>query len=302
MSRPHAIKSARTDGPLAVITCHFNFGKFDRPRQNLCRFSRQMETAGIPVYGVELHLEDEIPFTQEWDNWIQIACGIESVMFQKERLLNIIEKAVPDHHRMLAWIDADVMFMSPRWIDDTVEILSRYEVAQLFRFAHLTKRNGMIERAWRGAAAVVNADPNHGHTGFAWAARRELWKNGGLYDGNISGSGDVFMAAAFLGCDLRKDYASTCDASNIQGHYWKWRQGIVAWITGWASYVDGTVVHEWHGDWSSRGYAERREAVIGFNPERHLKVLDSGIYAFNDSAPKSLTRFMRSYFLRRKED
>ena len=78
---------------LAIITCHYNWFGFERPRQNLRRFLEV--TTGLPVYGVEAQLPGHPLQTSGLPGWQQIIADNDQVMMQKECLLNI---AAATHH------------------------------------------------------------------------------------------------------------------------------------------------------------------------------------------------------------
>src|SRR5580698_4618293 len=104
---------------LALITCHFNFVGYNRPRQNLHRFMLQMRSFGYPLYGVEAYLPEQEPFTRGWKGWKQIKIGNDQILFQKEALLNVAETLVPAEYDKIAWVDADIWFENLKWFEMT---------------------------------------------------------------------------------------------------------------------------------------------------------------------------------------
>ena len=65
--------------PLAVITAHFNWSGYRRPVLNLLRFLREMDYHGIPVYGMELHLEGTKPLMARNHRWLCLEVGSENL-------------------------------------------------------------------------------------------------------------------------------------------------------------------------------------------------------------------------------
>ena len=144
----------------------------------------------------------------------------------------------------------------------------------------------------------------HGHTGFAWAARKELLLDHGLYDVGLSGTGDHLMAHAMCG-----DWGSPCiprlvgeNGPQLE-HFVAWGERVYRAIGGSVAYVAGTVSHLWHGDDENRNYKSRgwELAGFGFDPARDLRLDESGCWAWNSDKP-DLHKWAIDYFDLRKED
>lgn len=303
--QPQGMASA-SGGRIAIIVGHFNYEQFDRPRQNLCRFARQMRSFGIPIYGAELHLRGTRAFTEKWDNWQQFETVRENLMFQKEALLNIVEKAVPESYDIIAWIDPDVMFQSRVWNRDLIELIdSGKKVVQLFDRAVLTNKDGTTFRSWSGCCFEQTLNTRTAHTGFAWAANRDLWrKGGGLYPYSITGSGDVIMASAFLGLPLNPAYQAS---TGLGSTHRVWHKRMEGWCDDY-SYVSGTVFHEWHGDIKDRDYPERRDILKELCVETDLRLDSRGVLEWNPEATtraaerEQIKNFLAAHWKSRKED
>ena len=124
------------------------------------------------------------------------------VMWQKERLLNVAIENVPLEFTKIAWLDCDLLFANENWAGETSRLLDRYPVVQPFETVVRLPRGVIRIQAdgerWTSFAAAYAKHPHalltgdfveHGHTGFAWAARREILASHGLYDGCVAGSG-----------------------------------------------------------------------------------------------------------------
>ena len=134
------------------------------------------------------------------------------VLWQKERLLNLGVSRLPAEATKVVWLDNDILFTNPDWAEETGRRLDEYPVVQPFescvRLPQGATQVTGASRVMPGMAAVVAGDPTslrsaslraHGHTGFAWAARRELLAGCGLYDIGFDVGADHFMAHAFYG-------------------------------------------------------------------------------------------------------
>ena len=306
----HMIAYAPTDR-LAVVCCHFNPQRYSTKSANFAAFLAPLAAAGIPTFVVECAF-GEAAF--ELEDAIQIRG--RDVMWQKERLLNIAISRVPESIPNIAWLDADVLFTNSNWAVDCVEALKRFAVVQSFDRAIRLPRGIATEdgtgQAYSGFAAVSAAHPQrlltgdfaaHGHTGFAWAARREVLRHG-LYDACIAGSGDHMMAHAFCG-----DWQSRCIERIIGAnpahatHFAEWSRGVYRDVRAKVGAVPGTVLHLWHGETADRRYVDRNRelAAHGFDPVTDVRVGPTGCWEWSSDKP-ALHRWARQYFGSRNED
>src|SRR5208283_616142 len=115
----------------------------------------------------------------------------------------------------------------------------------------------------------------HGHTGYAWAAWKDLILKHGLYDRSIAGSGDHLMAHAMMG-----DLSSPC-VTNSVGAANPFRDSFHAWAKPFHSdvqsnvgFVRGAVLHRWHGDRKKRNYYKRMIGLLArdYNPSLDVTV------------------------------
>ena len=95
-------------GPLWAITAFFNPMRSERRLSNYHRFRAALT---VPLATVELG------FTERWelgpdaaDYYVRIADG--DVLWQKERLLNLLLPKLPTECEHVAWIDCDLLLMT----------------------------------------------------------------------------------------------------------------------------------------------------------------------------------------------
>lgn len=239
------------------------------------------------------------------------------VMWQKERLLNIAIKQVPARFAKIVWLDCDLLFGNPDWASETSRLLDRYPVVQPFDTVvrlprGVTEDAGSGER-WSSFAAAYSKQPQallsgdfpaHGHTGFAWAARREILSKHGLYDGCVAGSGDHMMAHAFAG-----DWHGPCirrifgDNQAHWTHFAAWSSGIYRDVRAAVSFAPGTLLHLWHGETQDRKYVHRNRdlAGFGFDPSADVRIGPAGCWEWSSDKP-DLHRWAAEYFGLRNED
>lgn len=300
---------------LQVITCFFNPAKYQTKRENYERFMAPLRAGGVPTITVECAFGDSPFELPSGPDMLQVRGT--SLMFQKERILNLALPHLRPACTKVAWLDADVLFDRPDWITATSAVLDQFVVVQPFEYCHRLPRgtssfNG-CGRRWESFAAVYQRDPRllatgrydeHGHVGFAWAARRTLLDKLGLRDSDISGHSDHLMAHAAVG-----DWNTLCFRRLVGsvGPYAestrRWAQAFHDECRGKMGYVPGTLLHLWHGRIADRRYYKLSLDLraFGFDPEWHLVHDASGLWAWRDEAAEMSEQF-EVYFGSRRED
>ena len=313
--RPQAL-----GGSLWAVTTFYNPARYRTKKANYDRFRAGLAAAGVPLLTVELAFGDE-PFElrpDAADRVVQLRGG--DVLWQKERLLNLGLEHLPDDCDAVAWLDADVLFARADWARETRRQLRDHVVVQ--PFSHCVRLPRGAERCepatlpfgggegqlFYGIAWGVHAKgldglahyTRHGHTGFAWAARRTLLETHGLYEANLLGNADTDIAHAMFG---NSDYWGLAKLGDRgRAHVRRWAKPFAADVDGSVAFVDGVVTHLWHGSTEHRLYDRRLDVLHGFDPDRDLVRDESGLLAFSADAPAELRAWARDYFASRRED
>lgn len=307
---------AYTPAPdLWVVTSYFNPTGYRTKRRNFERFSDRLRASRLRWLAVECAF-GAAPFVLPPSPHV-VHVRARDIMWQKERLLNVAIARLPPQCTKVAWLDADVLFADPGWAVRTASLLERYPVVQPFKWVIRLPRGFPfylgLGRWWKSFAAVYAGNPSvlragkfdrHGHTGFGWAARRELLGRHGLYDACIAGSGDHMMAHA-----MAEDWTSACidrilgDDSRHRDYFRGWAEPLAREVDGRIGYVSGTLLHLWHGRMADRKYVDRNRDLLdfGFDPVRDLRVGAGGCWEWNSARPE-LHAWAADYFARRKED
>ncbi len=300
---------------LCIITCYYNPEGYRTKLSNYLRFEDALRSSGLSLITVECAMGQmgyELP-----DQKGLVRVRGRDVMWQKERLLNVAMESVPLHFTKIAWLDCDLLFANENWAEETSRLLDRYPVVQPFDTVvrlprGVTEVKGGGER-WVSFAAAYAKQPHavltgdfvvHGHTGFAWAARREILSRHGLYDGCVAGSGDHMMAHAFAG-----DWHGPCIRRIFGGntahwqHFAAWSAAIYRDVRAAVSFVPGTLLHLWHGEMEDRRYVHRNRDLAGFcfDPASDVAIGTGGCLEWNSDKPE-LHRWAANYFGLRKED
>jgi hypothetical protein len=242
----------------------------------------------------------------------------QSIVWQKERLLNSLIGQLPDQFSKVAWIDADVVFSNPYWLPETSDALHDHAVIQPFEAAIRLPEQGFHGQVQAHEVAVsfaalfrkrpesVAGDNfwSHGHTGFAWAGRRDWLQAHGLYDAALSGTADHLMAHAFVGT-----WECPCVFERMKpgprwAHFDSWCRSTYSAVRSSVSSIPGTVYSFWHGSVIARnhGYYRADHCLdeLGFDPRRDVSVSASGALEWRSPKP-SLHQWAIDYFRSRDE-
>jgi 8-oxo-dGTP pyrophosphatase MutT (NUDIX family) len=301
---------------LWAITCYFNPCRYQTKRANYDAFVAGMAAVGANLLTVELAFGDEPFELPESDTVLRLRGG--GVMWQKERLLNIAAATLPESCRKIAWLDNDVLFENPHWLEQTSQALDRYVVVQPFdqvtrlprghkAFAGSGERYGSYASVFARAPKTARSAEffEHGHTGFAWAARREVFEEIGLYDACLTCSGDHLMSHGFAGGLIGTPCTARMLGTQVEyrRHFFTWAVKARDLVAGRMGVVPGHLLHLWHGDLVNRRYAELNEEFMtfDFDPDRHLRYDENGLWEWADAPPR-MRQWASDLFALRKED
>jgi hypothetical protein len=306
---------------LHVFAAFFNFNRRDSLVRNFLRFQEHCRQLGVTLHVVELVLGN-MPFeiTTAYDH-LHTQLRTDSEFFQKENLINVgIRNALITFPEMeyIAWVDTDVTFFNRTVAIDTMYLLNRHPVVQMWSMANdldpdghplVYKNNGQTQVAMSLAYCHQHHYPvvpaNFGfewHSGYAWAMRRSTWEAlGGLYENTIIGAADYHMAWAFIG---RPAFGIHGKAS---AEYIKdamaWCERAARIIRSDLGCVRGLIHHHWHGRKVDRRYVERWSVIVdhGFSPSRDLWKDGMGLLHLTDRNPQ-LRYAIREYMASRNDD
>ncbi len=277
----------------AIITTHWNPWDRQRLRDTYAEWAAAL---GHPHLCVELAFgKPEIPGAMvvrgSWGN----------VLWQKERLINLAVSLLPEEIDYVAWIDHDLVFENPDWLDIGLDMVRRgVDCVQLFSEVHYQDLAGQVIRRARGSVAAWQStgELSNSAPGGAWLASRSWLRSiGGIYDRNICGGGDATFLAAVTKCPTTY---ITRQAPRLRDHALAYGDRIRAT----AGYVPGVVRHLWHGDRANRQYISRDEILMryDFDPNSHLQITLSGILELSPNAPAGLQSEIAAYFKARRDD
>jgi hypothetical protein len=316
-----AISGAEKGGKdLWAITSYFNPAGWKRRLANYRLFHERLS---VPLVAVELAYGANFELNES-DADILVQLHGQSVMWQKERLLNVALQALPRSCRKVVWVDCDVLFGTDDWPEHLSRSLDNCIILQPFSHVHSLPPTGMTDDL-RSCAAdrhesvssaiasgvspavcigeTISADGVYTYArGFTWAARRELLDEHGFYDSCIMGNGDRAMAGAIYGCyDAVMCFQRMNDRQRAR--YLGWARPFYETVGGATGSMNCHIYHLWHGQMRDRRYQERHEILpcFEFDPFEDIVVDGSGCWRWNTDKPQ-MHACVREYFASRKED
>lgn len=315
-------------GELWGIVALFNPAGYRNKLENFRIFSEKVRNQGLRLLVIECAFgesEFEVPSTL-CDRLIHRRTS--TVMWQKERLLNIALEYLPQSCDKVAWVDADVIFENQEWVSETTRLLEDYCVVQPYQTAHWLMKDerslpegrkvrGIGEGEWMPSMgyemtrltdwkAALNNYRIHGHVGYAWAIRREILDRHGFYDAQVLGNGDLVMAHAMYGNEdlwQGKHWQRSRLTDAMLRHMEAWGRPFFEDVRASVYYVPGRVLHLWHGSKKDRLYDQRLEILrdCNFDPKKDMVLEESGCWGWATHRPE-LHEWAEAYFHIRREE
>jgi len=298
-----------------AITSYFNPIGYRRRSLNYRVFRRNLD---LPLVTVELGFDGKYELTDD-DADVLIQIDGKAVLWQKERLLNLALKAVPADVENIAWLDCDVVFQRPDWIEEAEQRLTSLNVIQLYSEsaefkAELLHSAVNTEADFAPATMALFADSNlptkerwqsvekirPKRPGYAWAGKRALLQDHGFYDAAILGGADMLMFLAMWG--LFEEAIDKIELNKAcENHYLRWAESFHRAVGQRVGYMPGKIYHLWHGDRKNRKYQDRYRFLRSFDPCSDIIPASNGAWQWKD--PRSeLAQSAKNYFLERLED
>ena len=260
---------------------------------------------------------------------IDVRVRNKTQVWLKENLWNIGIRYLPDNCKYVLFADADIQFVNPNFATELVNSLQEYRVVQPFETACDMGPEGQVfdvHRSfgycyahgweWRpkpdgvgGYYAPKPADKknptgygNPFHPGFAMAFRKSVLDKMNLLEVGILGAGDHHMCSALIG----KTRLSM--PSKIHPNYKKivlnWEARAKEVVNGMFGYVNGTILHNFHGAKKNRKYVSRWDILIehNYDPEKDSYKNSQGVLELEEDKAPGLRDAIKNYFRSRNED
>ena len=301
---------------ICIINCFFSPAGFRSPLANFNTIAAKLLETGAPMITVEAAFDNEPFQLQQQPGQTLIQLRAPARLWLKERLLNIALSHVPAEFQKVAWIDGDLLFERPEWIDEASRLLDSLEVVQLFDTIHYlppgaTRFEGISTRSHRSLLALVTDDgadslrrmqraiDPYAVPGGGFAARREVLA-AGIYDGSVVGGNDNVFIYSVLGALDMLSIATPGLARDVR----LWELAFASHRQSFThGYVKGSVYHLWHGEREHRGYRTRHDLLrcYEYDPATDIALHENGCYCWNSPKP-GLHEMTRQYFRARQED
>jgi hypothetical protein len=298
------------------VTALFNPAGYRSRMENYHIFAERLARQQVPLLTVEMASADQ-PFSLPAKERTYQLRG-QSVLWQKERLINHAISQLPAECDRVAWLDADAL-LPDGWVELLMERLEQYDFVQLFQTVihmkpgqtayggeRLHELVGIARQyqeqgpAWlplRLLGHLPYAEP-----GFDWAARRQaLAATKGLYDRAIVGAGDCILADCLLDSIGLHPYILGLTAAMVR-EIGAWQQAFRAGDRMSVGYLPVDLYHLWHGNLQGRDYNARERIYRrhDFDPQQDLR-LEGGVWEWASDKPE-LHQDVLNYFKGRKED
>lgn len=276
---------SRTD--ICVAFCYFNTCGYVRSLQNLAFFETKLRLAKIPYFSAEMVIGDQPPMLAS----PTLRFYSKSSLFYKEALWNRLEQAIPEQYSKICFLDSDIVFDRPDWLDEISRLLDTHEVVHPFQICHRLNHNFIPDITTSSFLSNINNKAWKDH-GFGWCLTREIFKKiGGFFDKCLLGNGDLYFRIALL-----QEHTYTYPL--IETQYLEYK---VNFKQIRSTYLLSTIYHLYHGRLNTRGYEERINILKNIqNSWNSVYILNTdGFWELKD--PKINSMFIK-YFKSRDED
>jgi hypothetical protein len=286
----HKHHDLKSDNTLHVIGVISNYVRWQSRYRLFRKWEKAMlQTHGVKLYVVEAAYGDRHYEVTEKDNPHHLQLRTNSEIWIKENMINLgVRYLLPRNWKYMAWIDCDVFFDDPNWAQETMHQLQHFMVIQPWQTCLDTGVNGQGTQLFKSFGyqhqrrirkQKYSTEPyEFGHTGFAWACRREFWENcRGLLDFAILGSADHHMGWGMIGeiagtanSKISKEYKTRCI---------DWQTDAVQITKNEIGFTPGNIKHSFHGPKKKRYYQSRWQILIKhhFNPDKDLRYDNRGV-------------------------
>lgn len=297
---------------LHVIVPINNYVRFKRRYELFCKFKEEIEKIPhVVLHIVEIAFGDRAFMMTDSNNPNHVQLRTSSELWHKENSINLAVQRLPSNWKYVAWIDGDIEFTNKDFAAETIQQLQHYKVVQLYKTVVNFDPNGAVISVYKSfCSQYVSGQPynrNCGyefwHPGFAWACTRRAWNEmGGLIDFAILGAGDHHMALCLIGRGA--DSMPGNISKTYRDQVMEFQDRCETDIKRNIGFVDGTIIHHWHGKFKNRKYIERWSVITDnkFDPNKDIHRDWQGLFTIDSITKIGLRDGIRKYFRQRNED
>jgi hypothetical protein len=301
---------------LYLILPYFDFIQSIYSKKNLDLFiSNYAQRANLRIVLCEGIYREELP-DYSYKIFKHLKFKLKDILWVKENLINLAIKSLPEDAEFIAWSDRDIYFTNTSWVEDTIEKLKTHDVVQPWsEVIHLNSSNTlhMIKKNEQTFSfsdkSQLYATMNHRQhnnkistsTGQIWAINKSFYKKiKKINDIEIIGGADSIIANF---CILQKSsYIKNLIAKTTSESKKQWIEYSRRFKDIKYSYVDGLIIHYWHGPLQDRLYTSRHDILKHYNYDPYNDIIydENGVLQFTQKG-KRLQIPVAQYFAHRKE-
>ena len=276
---------SRTD--ICVAFCYFNTCGYIRSLQNLAFFETKLRLAKIPYFSAEMVIGDQPPMLAS----PTLRFHSKSSLFYKEALWNRLEQVIPEQYTKICFLDSDIIFDRPDWLDEISRLLDTHDVVHPFQICHRLDHNFIPDITTSSCLSNINDKAWKDH-GFGWCLTREIFKKiGGFFDKCVMPNGDFYFRIALLQED-------TYTYPSIHGEITDYKKRFIGVKY---TFLTCTISHLYHGTYVKRNYGQFSKILDMIKPNwSAVFILNTdGFWELKD--PQINAMFIK-YFKSREED
>lgn len=304
-----------------VITMVSNPVRTTRRYELFHRFRQYMLDQGVYIWTAEIQ-DGSRPFCcTDKNNPRDLQLRTETRLWHKENAMNLMVQRLPSDFKYVCFVDSDIEFLNKNWIQDTIHELQIHKFVQMWETAidqgpygesfglyhsfmsKYVKNGYRFPEKWVKSGKFGAYQGREMHPGFAHSCTRQaINEMGMLPDRCIAGAGDRHLCLALTG---KAEYSFHPQAPEAYKKYiLDYQERCLHLIKKNVGYVDGTIIHHWHGKKSSRGYWSRWSIINenNFDPMMDLRPDWQGLLQLDDYAKPELRDALMSYFNSRNDD
>jgi len=301
---------------LYLILPYFDFNQSILSKKNLDLFiSNYSKRANLKIVLCEGVYNEELP---DYSDKIfkHLKFKLKSILWVKENLINLAVKNLPNDAEFIAWSDRDIYFLNPLWVEDTIEKLKVYDIIQpwsevihlnsSYNLNFISKQKSNLSFSNKSVLSGAIDHKNHESkistsTGQIWAINKSFYKKiEKINDTEIIGGADSIIANF---CVLKDpNYEKILNGKTTAKLKNSWVLYKEKFKDIKYSYVDGLIIHYWHGDLKDRKYSERSDVLmsLNYNPDEDISYDENGVLQFTEKG-KRLEIPIKEYFEARRE-
>lgn len=327
LSHPRRMTTPEIDakhlpGSMYCITAYFNPLGLASRYENFQIFYQRMMQHDVKMLCAEASLHErgyELPNIVNEEQLPVKVCS-NHILWQKENLLSLLLKHLPDDCDKVCWVDSDILFQDADWQINIYEALQKYRIVQGYSLAGMLPKGvdfvdsiaidsfptrfDDCSKIYGYMCGLFNSkiQQGNGHAGFVWAARREILEEISFYNENILGGGDLLMARAATNHHYAPDICETYSRFQLVS-YFQWAQKWCDAMGFSVGYVPNIIYHLFHGKMSNRNNVSRLQALqqLDYDPSRDLDMQDNGMWAPTAEGRRLLAP-AKAFFTSRRED